>query len=263
MPDILAAVDEVGATDLIHAAELALGTRSAGGSSSLGPFTAAYSASASFSGGAIALMPPNICRIDKCAMSYSLSFTFSLDLSSILPQICLPQVCIPTPFGSICTPKICLPWPPPISVPVSFSDSLTFSTDFTIDPSLNAGVWDVNVDVVGIPFLQLHPASVALLAAIGSAVVLAALAVPFIGPFLALLAALVTAAIAIAGATGLLGAILTPFVTGLSFKVYSQPQNFQVLPPAGTDPAVDVFISNLATLVEASDKNELVLTAEI
>lgn len=263
MPDILAAVDETGATDLIHAAELALGTRSASGATSLGPFTVSYSVSASFSGGTIALMPPNICRITNCSMAYSLGLTLSLDLNAILPQICLPRICIPIPFdGSICTPRVCLSWPT-ISVPISFADALTFDADFTITPQLNAGMWDVNVVIVGIPFLQLGAASTALLAAIGSAVALAALAVPFIGPFLALLVSLVTAAIAIAGATGLLGAILTPFVSGFSFKVYSQPQNFQVLGPAGMDPAVNVFINSLTTVVEATDKNELVLSADI
>src|SRR3954452_23550482 len=119
MADITVAADETAATELVHDAETTLGTISRSGSGSLGPFTASWSASASFSGGVIDLITPNVIRITDCQMNYSLSFDFSFDLSSILPDFCLPQICIPIPFiGDICTPEICVDWPT-ISIPVS------------------------------------------------------------------------------------------------------------------------------------------------
>ena len=109
MAEIILAVDEVAATKLLHSAETALGTISTGpGGGNLGPFSASWSASASFSGGTINLISPNIIRIADCNLNYSLNFTLTVDLNSILPNFCLPRVCIWTPFGDICTPKICL-----------------------------------------------------------------------------------------------------------------------------------------------------------
>jgi hypothetical protein len=68
----------------------------------------------------------------------------------------------------------------------------------------------------------------------------------------------------VAGLTGLLGPILTPFVSGLRIPIYNQPQLFEVLPLEGPiDPAVHVTIDAIAASVETSDEDELVLTADI
>ena len=70
--------------------------------------------------------------------------------------------------------------------------------------------------------------------------------------------------IGIAGVTGLLGDIITPFISGLTFTVYSQPKLFPALPASGPlNPEVDVTITSLGAAVQASDKNELVITASI
>src|SRR5512136_2903973 len=98
MPDIIAAADETAASNLIHAAETTLGTLTKSGSGSLGPFTASWFANASFSGGMVDLIAPNVIRITNCQLNYSLGLNFSFDLSSILPDFCLPQICIPIPF---------------------------------------------------------------------------------------------------------------------------------------------------------------------
>jgi hypothetical protein len=46
--------------------------------------------------------------------------------------------------------------------------------------------------------------------------------------------------------------------------VYKQPQNFQVLPASGPfDPAVNVTLTAVAAGVQATDKNELVLSVDI
>jgi hypothetical protein len=87
--------------------------------------------------------------------------------------------------------------------------------------------------------------------------------VPFIGPFLALAAAAITAAIGIAGITGLLGPMLTPFVSGLTFNIYKQPQVLEVLPAAPPDAAVNINLDVVTAAVISSDKDELVLTADI
>ena len=264
MPDITLAVDESAATTLLHDAETALGTQSASGGGSLGPFSASWNASASFSGGMIALLPPNIVQITNCNFNYSVGFSISVDLNDILPSFCLPQVCIPIPFnGQICTPKICVSWPT-ITIPVSYSDTIQFTADFSLVAHLVGTTWLVDVVIDGIPALDLSPAAVAILAAIEAAVTPILLAIPFIGPFLALAVDAILTAIGIAGLLGVLGPLLTPFVAGLTFNIYKQSQVFQVLPNVlPNDPEVDISLDLIHAAVVASDKNQLVLTANI
>lgn len=259
MPDIIAAADQVAATKLLHDAETALGTQTNSGSGSFGPFSASYSVSVTVSGGAVNLRIPNIIEIANANLHYAVNLSFSLDLNSFLPHFCLPQVCV---FG-ICTPRICISWPT-ITVPFSFSDNLNITADFTLDAHLSGGNWLIDVVIVGIPVLQFGPTTAGILAALGAALSLALLPIPFIGPFLAGAVAVIVAAIGVAGLTGFLGAIITPFVSGLRFNIYTQPQVFPVLPAAGpNDPEVDVNITALGATVQASDKNELVIAGSI
>ena len=145
------------------------------------------------------LIAPNVIRIANCDLNYSLSFTFSFDLSDILPDFCLPQICVDIPFiGEVCTPRICIDWPT-ISIPVSHSGTLNFTADFKLNVHQSAGDWLVDLVIVGVPFLQFGPQAALILAAIGAAASLALLAIPFIGPFLALAVAAIIAAIGIAG----------------------------------------------------------------
>jgi hypothetical protein len=264
MSDIVAVADETAATRMVRAAETALGTQSRSGSDSLGPFTVGWNASVFFANGNIDLIPPNVIRIDNGELHYSLGFSISLDLNSFLPSFCLPRVCIRIPFiGRVCTPRICISWPT-ITVPVSHSGIVRFAADFSLNPHLDGSDWKIDLVVVGIPFLQIGPEAAAILLAIGAAVSLAALGIPFIGPLIALGVAAVVAAIAVAGVTGLLGPILTPFVSGLTFNIYSQPRLFPVLPAAGVlDPAVNVNIDTLSASVVRSDEDELVIAVDI
>jgi hypothetical protein len=259
--DIIAAVDETAASTLLHAAEAAIGTVSKSGSGSFGPLGLSWSASASFTGGTVSLAAPDTVAIDNLEIDYSLSLGLSLDLSFL--DFCIPQVCIPTPFGDLCTPKICITFPT-IGVTVPFSSSATVSADFGIVVHLTAGTWFVDVVIQNVRKLDLGAAATLLLAAVGAAISAALLAVPFIGPFLSAVAALITAAFGLAEVTGLLGQIVSLFVSGLTFNVYQQPQNFQVLPASGPfDPAVDVTLVAVAAGVQATGKNELVLSVDI
>ena len=259
MSDIIAAADQTATTTLLHDGEAALGTSTKAGGGSFGPFGVSYSVSATFSGGTVNLKPPNIIEIADCNLHYSVSLSFSLDLNSFLPHFCLPQVCI---FG-ICTPKICISWPT-ITVPFSFSDNVKITADFTLDAHLSGATWLIDVVIVGVPTLQFGPATAGILAALGAALSLALLGIPFIGPFLAGAVALIVAAIGVAGLTGFLGTIITPFVSGLRFNIYKQPKVFQVLPAAGpVDPEVDIQITALGATVQVTDKNELVIAGDI
>jgi hypothetical protein len=262
MADITAAVDEAGATSLVRTA-LAAPIPTQTGSTNLGPFALTYSAGATVSVGAVDLIAPNIIRLTGGTLNYSLSLNIRFDLSSILPDFCLPQVCIPIPFnGRLCTPRVCVDWPT-ISIPISHSGPVNFTSDFSLNVHLTGGQWIVDLVVVGTPFLQLGPVAVALVTAIGGAVAVALLAVPFIGPFLALAAGVITAAFGVAALTGLLGPILTPFIAGLTITIYRQPQSFQVLPAAPPDGAVNVTLDLITAAVQSTDEDELVLTADI
>ena len=261
MADITAAVDETAATTLLHAAETAVGTLSKTGSGSLGPLGASWSAAASFTGGTVSLAAPDTVAIDDLEIDYSLSLSLSIDLSFL--DFCLPQVCIPTPWGDICTPKICINFPT-IGATVPFSSSATLSADFGIVVHLTSGTWFVDVVIQDVRKLDLGAAATALLTAMGVAISAAVAAVPFIGPVLSIAVAILTAAFGLAQVSGLLGQMVSLFVSGLTFNVYQQPQNFPVLPASGPfDPAVNVTLAAVTAGVQATDKNELVLSADI
>jgi hypothetical protein len=266
VPDIVAAADEVAATTLVHDAEATLGTITAGPTSGgFGPLTASASASASFANGTVDLIPPDVIRITDCELHYTVNLSLSVDLNDILPHFCLPQVCIPIPFdGEICTPQVCLDWPT-ITIPVSYSDVVTFTADFKLNVHLSGTEWFVDVVIVGVPFLQISPAAAAILLAIAAAATPILLVIPFIGPFLAIAVDAIIAAVGIAGITGLLGPLLSLFVSGLTFTVYRQPQHFQVLPAAGPlDPAVFVNLDAIGAVVDGSGgEDELVISVDI
>lgn len=264
MPDILIAADETASEKLVHAGQSALGTVSETGSGSLGPFTATWGASVSFSGGSVDLIAPDVVRLQNVDMNFSLHFSFILDLNDFLPEFCLPQICVRIPFiGRVCTPKICIPWPT-LTIPLSHSDALTFTADFRPIVKLDGTEWVLEIEIVGIPELQLSAASAAILTALGLGLSAMLLPIPFIGPLLAGAVVAITAAIGIAGVTGLLGPLLTPFVTGLAFEIYRQPKAFPVLPAAGPlDPQVTVMIDGLKAEVQSSTEDELVVSAEI
>lgn len=264
MAEIIAAVDENAANTLIDTAISIIPVQSANGSGNLGPFIANYAVSAALVNGDVDLIPPDRIRIVDLRVNWSVNFSFGIDLSSILPDFCLPRVCIDIPcVGRVCTPRICIDWPT-ITVPVSFSDFVMATGDFRLDISQSGGVWKVQAIVVGVPNLQLGATTALLLAAIGVAVTPILLAIPFIGLFLAIGVNTILAIIGIAGVTGLLGPILTPFVSGLRIPIYEQPRLFEVLPVEGpVDPAVYITIDAITAAVENGGEDELVLTADI
>lgn len=265
MAEITAAIDEAGTNVLLDTVIAILPTQSASGSGNLGPFFANYNVSADLANGDVDLIPPDIVRIVDLQMNWNIDFEFGIDLGSFLPEFCLPQVCVNIPcVGRVCTPRICLDWPT-ISVPVSFGDFLKATADFQLDIALTGGKWIVEARILGVPNLQFGATTAALLVAIGAAVTPILLAIPFIGPFLAIAVNGILLAIGIAGLTGFLGPILTPFISGLKIPLYEQDQLFEVLPNEGpNDPAVDIVIDSIkASIQNSGGEDELILEADI
>jgi hypothetical protein len=265
MSEIIAAIDETGANTLLGDALQAVGTLSKSGNGNLGPFGAAYTVHGSFTSGAVDLIPPDTIRIDHLHFAWHADLSFSIDLNDFLPHFCLPQVCIDIPcVGEVCTPEICIDWPT-IHVPtVSFGDFVEATADFGLDVALTAGNWKVQIVVKNVSQLQFGPGTAAILGIIAAAITPLLLAVPFIGPFLAIAVDAIIAAIGIAGLTGLLGPIISPFISGLRVPVYDQPKHFQLLAAAGAnDPAVFIEIDSVQARIEGSDEDELVLDIDI
>ena len=267
MSDIQIAVDEAQASLLVANAQTLLGTQAQSGNGSLGPFTANWSASASFSGGNIDLRAPDIIRINNMNMNFTVGIGFSIDLNDFLPRLpCIPRICIPIPFlPDLCTPEICFPpWPTIPIGPVNHSGTVSFTTDFRLLASQIGSDWKIEIQIVSVPSLSLDAISALIVTGLIGAVSLALLAIPFIGPFLALAVAAIGVAIGIAAVTGLLGPILGLFLNGLAFQIYRRPQVQEVLPNDGaTDPAVNIRVSALSAQVLISDEDELVLDADI
>jgi hypothetical protein len=264
MSEIIAALDEGGANDLLDTLIGTLPPQSAAGSGNLGPFLASYAVNATLSNGDVDLRVPDIIRIEDLRLDWNVNLSFGLDLSSILPDFCLPRVCVNIPcVGRVCTPRICVDWPT-ITIPVSFGDFAKATGDFRLNISLVGGVWKVEAQIVGLPNLQFGPKTGLLLVAIGAAATPILLAIPFIGPFVAIAVNGILLAIGLAGVTGFLGPILTPFISGLKIPIYEEKQLFEVLPAeSAVDPRVTITIDAIAAEVRSSDEDELVLTANI
>lgn len=266
MTEITAAIDEAAANVLFDAVIANLVPPLAqSGSGSLGPFVASYSVTGQLSGGDVDLIPPDIIRVTDLRLDWHLDLSFGIDLGSFLPEFCLPQVCIRIPcVGRVCTPRICIDWPT-ITVPVSFGDFVRATADLRPIVSLTGGTWKVEAEIVGVPNLQFGATTAALLAAIGLAVTPILLAIPFIGPFLALAVNAILLAIGIAGITGLLGPILTPFISGLRIPIGDpQPRIFPVLPAeSAVDPAVTITIDAVTATIANDGEDELIIGVDI
>lgn len=264
MSEITAAIDENAADQLFDTAIGLIPTQSASGTGSLGPFVASYNASASLAGGDVDLIAPGTVRITDFTLNWNVGFSFGIDLSTILPDFCLPQVCVNIPcVGRVCTPEICIDWPT-VTVPVSLSDFVRVTADFGISVTQTGGNWEVEAVIQGVPNLQFGATTAALLAAIGLAVTPILLSIPFLGPFLAVAVNVILLSIGIAGLTGLLGPILSLFVSGLRIPVYKQPVNFLALSASGpNDPAVFITLDSVGAEITSDGEDELVLTVDI
>lgn len=260
MTEITVAIDEPAADQVLDTAVGLIPPQSAGGTSNLGPFTVGYSANVSFGSGDVDLIAPSTIRIVDFRANYGLSFSFGFDLSDFLPDFCIPQVCIDIPcVGRVCTPRICVDWPT-VSIPVSFADAATATADFSLSIIRTGGVWKVEAVVLSIVDLRFGLATGALLVAIGAAATIVLLAIPFIGPVLAIAVDAILLAIGVAGVTGLLGAIVSPLVAGLRIPIYEQPVTFEVLPADGpNDPAVFITLDDVTAAITSDTEDELVL----
>ncbi|MEZ5092147.1 hypothetical protein [Nocardioides sp.] len=265
MSEIVAAIDEGAAQQLFDFEVASLGTMATSGASSLGPFAVTYAVTGMLSNGTIDLIAPGTVRVADLRLDWHIDLSFQLDIGDFIPDIHIPQICVHIPcVGDVCTPKIDIVWPT-VSVPVSFGDFVKTTVDLGVAISLVAAIWKVEGVVQGVPNLQFGVATAALLTAIGLAVAAAVGWVPLIGPFVAVLVAAVLAAVGIAGLTGLLGPILTPFISGTRFPITEVPAHFQVLPSAGPfDPAVFVTVDSLGAEVQHNPpEDELVVLADI
>ena len=264
MAEITAAIDEDAAHLLFGQLLAQVPPLGGSGSGSLGPFTASYSITITFAGGAVDLIPPGTVRIADFAARWNLGLVLKVDIGDILPEFCLPRVCVDIPcIGRVCTPRICIDWPA-VSIPVSLADFVKVTGDFGLLAQQSGANWEVKVVIQGVPSLQFGPTTAGLLVAIGAAVTPVLLLVPFIGPFLAGAVNLILLSIGIAGLTGFLGPIISPFISGLAFKVYDQPVSFPVLPADGpVDPPVNVQIDAVNAEVTGAGEDELVVSVDI
>lgn len=264
MPDLVTAIDEPAANVLVPRALAAIPPLTASGTTSLGPFGLAYDVRAVPTATGVNLVPApaDVVRITG-RLDFTISLTVTIDLSFL--NFCLPQVCVTLPFiGRVCTPRICVTFPV-IRVPVRHSGTAGFTADFGLRITPPGQVWLVEGVVKGVPSLSLGPASAALLAAIGAAVSAALLAVPFIGPLLAIASGVIFAALTIGAVTGFLGPLLSPFLQGRTFEIFKQPPHLELIEAQAQPPAaaVGVVLEGVSAGITAGDEDELVVSLDI
>lgn len=264
MSDIIAVMDETAVNQVLPVAEATLGIVSGTGSSSLGPFQVQHSASGWFSGGVVSLFPSATVRIAECTFHYSTHLDLQFDLSNIIPNVYFPGIKIKIfKHWVVIIPAFTINWPT-VSIPVSHSGTIVFTANFRLQTVFVNPDWRVNAVIQSVPQLQLTPAASLLIGLIGVAAGVVLAAVPFIGLYLAGAVIGITAAIGIAGATGLLGLMLTPLVSGAVFPLYNQPKHFPLIPAAGPfDPAVYINLASVAAIVINSGEPELKLLTDV
>jgi hypothetical protein len=231
------------------------------GGGHLGPFGLSWRAEATLGFASVALVDPNVIRIQNGTIDYDVDLSLIADLNNILPHICLPQVCIPTPFGDICSPEVCIDWPT-VTIPVLFSPpgTVDFSVDCVLRTRRDGSDWVVDVTLDD-PHIQLDAQSVLLLEQISVEAAFILSFVPFIGPLLAFAVGFIIDTVAVTGAVGLLGAIVKPFIKRFTFHVYRHSAVLQVLASdLPLDPAVNITLTDVAVRV---DQRELELSADI
>jgi hypothetical protein len=263
--EILAALDETGANKLLHDAISAFNPPPDSGTESLDVFQVDWTVSVSLSGGSIDLIPSDTIRIEDLHLDFSVDLTFHLNLNDI-GEICIPESISWAPWGFIYTPEVCFTLPNVTFDTISHSGWAEFTADFHPQVTLTAGVWRIDAVVDSIPSLQIDPATVLAIQTALLAVAVPALtaAGPFGWVFIPVVVTLINT-LGVAAITGLLGPLLTPFVSGLTLPVYDQPQLFEVVPAAGpVDPAVNVTLDNVSAAIDGSGgEDELVIGVDI
>jgi hypothetical protein len=265
MSEIIAAVDEAAAGQLLRTAVAALGTQSTSGSTTLGPLGVTYTVTGTLSQGTVDLIPPDTVRIANLRLDWHLSMQLRLDIGDIIPDIHIPQICIPIPcVGKVCTPKIDIVWPT-ITVPFSFGDFVRTTVDLGLDATRQGPDWVIEVIVQGVPNLATGLPTAAMIAGIGAAVAAAVAWVPLIGPFVAIVVAGATAAIGVAALTGLLGPILSLFIAGKRFEVQRVPAHLEILPATSAiDPSAFIMLDAVDAVIQHNPpEDELVVSADI
>lgn len=264
MSELTAALDEAGANTLFNTAMGLAVIPPQSGSGSLGPFTASYTASVAFVHGSVDLIVPSTIRMDHLRVNWHVTLGFSINLNDFLPNFCIPRVCVDIPcVGRVCTPRICLSWPT-IGVSLPLGDWVEATADFGLDITQSGGQWKVQGVVQNVSQLQFGPATAGMLVLIGAAITPLLLAIPFIGPFIAIAVNVILAAIGIAGLTGLLGPIISPFISGLKIPIYSQPKHMQLMAAAGpNDPAVFINLDAVTAEIQGGTEDELVLGIDV
>lgn len=264
MSELTAALDEAGANKLFNTAMGLVAIPSQSGSGSLGPFAASYTASVAFVHGSVDLIVPSTVRMKQLRVAWNITLGFSINLNDFLPNFCIPQVCVDIPcVGRVCTPRICVRWPT-ISVNLPLGDWVEATADFGLDISQAGGQWKVQALVQNVSQLQFGPATAGMLVLIGAAITPLLLLIPFIGPFLAIAVNAILAVIGIAGLTGFLGPIISPFISGLKIPIYSQDKHLEIIPASGpNDPAVFIHLDAVKAEIQGGTEDELVLGIDV
>lgn len=263
MSDLTSAIDQQAAQIVFSQAitELDIPTQQASGK--LGPFGYEASASANISGGVLDLIPPsNTIRVDNCILKYRLKLNLILDLSIF--NICLPKVCVDLPLvPKVCTPGACLKFPK-IPVPISHSGEIEFGIDFRLNTEQVHDKWRVNATLIDIPTLDFSPEATAIVRLITNAVGKAVGNVPGVGPVLSTVTSAITDAFSVTGFVEILAKILTPFVSGITVKVFEHSQVLTIIKEEDGQADVKVKIESVNAVLQDTDGDEeMVVSVDI
>lgn len=268
----IAAIDEDGMTDILAGIASGISGSTSGSSGAFG-YSLAWEI---FPGDFDLIDADDIIRFREWDIHTDISFSVTIDLDDILPDICTPEICVPywTPWGGwdeACTPTWCIDWPSKtfsVSLPTLVSE---ISADFSIDVSFDAGAhqWVIKglvnpvtldidiIDLAGTIEEAFHDSIGAVISGI-----------PGIGPWLDdaigwILEAVIDSFDDLSEAifTAISDSLSLQPVFGIGFELHRVDELFTLVAASGAEPAVRIRITDLDAEINADE--EFVVSADI
>jgi hypothetical protein len=266
---LIAAIDEAGAEKLVSKVVTSLSGKVTPGSM----YGFKYNLSWNFVPGDFELVDAgDIIRFREWDIHINISFSWSIDLDDILPNICIPEICGTIPLvGTVCTPSWCNDWPAiTVSVPLpTLVSEVSIDFSLKVEHDIPAAQWviigSVNPFTLDIDLVDSADMAEELFK---DTVKDKLSAIPDIGQFIGYAIAWIMSDV-LDSVDDLLEFLNTALsdslklhpILGVGFELHRVDELFRIVPAVGAEPAVIVRIIDLDAEITADE--ELVASADI
>lgn len=248
MNDILFSADRTATNSLVSTAMNSLGSLTAQGRCPLGGLNVDWCASGSVAGGGVDLSIPGVVRLQNITLEFTVGIGFTVNLASILPK----------PKGKSAK------WPA-LQIPrACHSDRVKFANNFSMLSTLNGPDWQVNIEMINLPDLQLDAIAERFIAQTRATIGRNLQDVPNIKPHMDLAMEKIFAMLTLEDVKSFIEPVLNSFLSNLTIPIYSQPQLQSAVSPCfRSGDTRQIRIDDLCANVKTSGGGSLVLSAKV